>query len=251
MRKRQLAITIATMALLGVALAGYLIPGKEQKLPVRILFENNGGRVIFSHLAHHKDYQVACAKCHHEGPNYEEDGEPLPCGSCHPNNFDEEYVREHVLSFPDKSYCVNCHHAEFGSLAYDHDAHIEYAGDCQVCHHDTDIDPDTTGCGECHSQAGDETMPSVREAAHQRCATCHDDMFDQGIKGCRPCHELKDMSNYEGSYTPCSQCHHSPEPGRELVLTRKNAFHDQCMNCHEELKKGPFGENNCGQCHIR
>jgi hypothetical protein len=76
-------------------------------------------------------------------------------------------------------------------------------------------------------------------------------MFDKGIKGCAPCHRMKDMTGYEGSYTPCQQCHRIPNPDRELVLTRTNAFHDQCMNCHQELKKGPYGENECDKCHIR
>ncbi|MBU1248323.1 MAG: cytochrome C, partial [Proteobacteria bacterium] len=238
MRRSYLSITIVTVLLLGVAATGYLLPEKGQKLPVRILFENNGGRVIFNHLVHHKDFQLACASCHHEGPEYQGEDEPLPCGSCHPKDFDEAFVTEHVNSFPDKTYCVNCHHAEFGELAFDHDAHIDYAADdCQACHHDENIDPDTVGCGQCHGQVSEGNKPSVREAAHQRCSTCHEDMFEQGIKGCGPCHNSKDMSNYKGSFTPCSQCHHSPEPNRELVLTRTNAFHDKCMNCHEELKK--------------
>ncbi len=253
MHKRYLSISIVTVILLGVASVGYLLPEENQKLPVRILFDNNGGRVIFTHMDHHKDNQIACSRCHHESAKYQnENDEPLPCGSCHPLNFDAKFVSEHVSSFPDKTYCVNCHHAEFGELAFNHDEHIDYAGDdCQACHHEEDIDPDTTGCGECHGQVGNETMPSVREAAHQRCANCHEDMFEQRIKGCSPCHNPKDMNDYAGSYTPCSQCHHSSEPGRELVLTRKNAFHDQCINCHKELKKGPFGENDCAKCHVR
>jgi hypothetical protein len=30
-----------------------------------------------------------------------------------------------------------------------------------------------------------------------------------------------------------------------------NAFHEQCMDCHEREGKGPYGENSCFKCHIR
>ncbi|MGE4292814.1 MAG: cytochrome c3 family protein [Desulfovibrio sp.] len=258
MQKRYLPITVVVCLLAAAALAGYLTPVKAQKLPVRILFQNNGGRVIFSHLRHHKNYQIACADCHHEAnsdhgqPQPANPSEPLPCGSCHPASFDKDYVAEHVNSFPDKSYCVKCHHAEFGVLAFDHEAHKEYASeDCQTCHHGPDIEAEPGHCNQCHNLAGSDSMPSLRDAAHKRCETCHDDLFDKGIKGCAPCHKMKDMKGYKGSYTPCQQCHRTPSPDRELVLTRTNAFHDQCMNCHKGLKKGPYGENECGKCHIR
>jgi hypothetical protein len=253
LRRRYLPITIVTVLLLCLAVAGYVMPREEQKQPVRILFENNGGRVIFTHSAHCEDYGVACARCHHEGPEYlDENAEPLPCGTCHPASFDSAFVSGHASAFPDDTSCVKCHHAELRSLHFDHDEHIDYAADdCLACHHDTDIDPDTTGCRECHDQTGGGGMPSMREAAHERCATCHEDLFEQDIKGCRTCHEFKDMTRDEGSSTPCAQCHDTTEPGGELVPTRTNAFHDLCMNCHQELQKGPYGENGCPQCHVR
>lgn len=249
LKKRYLIISLVTAALVVVSAAGYLVPEKQHKLPVRILFDNSGGKVIFTHLAHHRDYQIPCEDCHHEGGEHVAHS-PLPCGSCHPVAFNQDYVRDHVNSFPDKSFCVKCHHAEFGSLNFDHTRHEEYAdGDCQMCHHGPDIESEPQRCENCHTLAGTKDMLSVRDASHERCVQCHEDMFDAKMSGCAPCHKMKDMRDYTGPYTPCAQCHDTK--GKKLILTRTNAFHDQCMDCHKKRKKGPYGDGDCNKCHIK
>lgn len=248
MQKKFIPIAVVLAVLLALSAAGYMTPPKKEKMPVRILFQNSGGRVIFSHLQHHRDYGVACAKCHHE--QHEDSEEALPCGSCHPQAFDRDYIRDHINSFPDNSYCVKCHHAKLGELNFDHDAHIDYAvDDCQVCHHGPDIEDEPQLCTNCHTNAGTPDVPSIRNAAHDRCINCHDDMFEAGIKGCTPCHKMKDMTDYTGDHTSCKQCH--TKPGKDLVLNRVNAFHDQCMDCHRELKRGPYKQEDCDKCHVR
>ncbi|MFO7597013.1 MAG: cytochrome c3 family protein [Desulfocurvibacter africanus] len=244
---------IATCAvLLVVAVAGYLTPAESQKLPVRILFDNTGGKVVFAHLRHHRDYSIACETCHHE--NAPQGAEPLPCGSCHPLAFDEQYVKQHVASFPDKTYCIQCHHLEYAKLNFGHDEHVEYAGgDCQACHHGPDIEPEPQSCRSCHPEEKPESgdsMPDQMEAGHTRCASCHQDMFDHGLTSCKSCHVEADMTKWHGDFTGCAQCH-DEHPEKELVLTRTNAFHDQCMSCHEERRQGPYKDDDCNKCHIR
>ena len=248
-KRSRLPVILAALVLAAVALTGYMTPERPEKTPVRILLDSSGGKVIFDHLTHHRAYKIPCVDCHHEGGAA--DGEkPIACGACHAKSFDADYVREHINSFPDQTYCVKCHHAEFAELAFDHAAHEEYAGqDCQVCHHGPDIEATPQACGDCHTLAGDDGMPSVRDAAHERCIQCHADMFDKGLKGCTPCHRMKDMEHYDGPYTGCQQCHQSP--AKELILTRTDAFHDQCMDCHEKHGKGPYGDADCNQCHMQ
>ena len=248
MHKKFFPIIIMLTVLLGLAVAGYLSPEKKEKIPVRVLFKNSGGNVIFNHIFHHRDYKIPCEKCHHERESG--DHEPLPCGSCHPEAFDRDYVREHIRSFPDTSYCVQCHHAELGKLNFDHAAHEDYADeDCQTCHHSPDIEEEPQKCGNCHSNTGSPDVPSVRDAAHDRCITCHDDMFEAGLKGCTPCHKMQDMSHYSGDFTACGQCHQNND--KDLVLNRTSAFHDQCMDCHKELQRGPYKDSDCSKCHIK
>ncbi|NDV19431.1 cytochrome C [Pseudodesulfovibrio sp. JC047] len=243
-------VIFAAILLLVAATIGYLGSDQTQPMPTRILFENKGGKVVFSHLVHHRDYQIECGRCHHDRPgeSIAKPGEALACGSCHPNEFNQEFADNHMDSFPDESYCVRCHHREFDSLIFDHEAHEEYASDCAECHHGTDIEPEPQKCSNCHEDTDENDLISMREAGHTSCANCHEDMFDQGLSSCKSCHTEVDMTEYDGDYSSCESCHEA-DP-RELVLPHMNAFHDQCMSCHEEMGAGPYGPDNCNQCHI-
>ena len=62
----------------------------------------------------------------------------------------------------------------------------------------------------------------------------------------------------------CSDCHHNLEPGEsddveacggchepetddEDMLKRSDAFHGQCIGCHEDFESGP---TECASCHV-
>ncbi|WP_231856603.1 cytochrome c3 family protein [Pseudodesulfovibrio piezophilus] len=219
-------------------------------MPVRILFENNGGKVIFSHLIHHRDYKIDCATCHHDKKQkpLSQDDTALHCGSCHPNEFNEEFIASHMDSFPDETYCVRCHHTEFAEVIFNHEEHKEYADDCSDCHHGKEIEPTPQRCSHCHKSHDINGLISMRQAGHQSCANCHEDMFETGLSSCKSCHVQVDMTKYEGDYTSCNSCHEAE--ARELVLPRMNAFHDQCLSCHEKEGAGPYGPDDCNKCHI-
>ncbi|WP_243547180.1 cytochrome c3 family protein [Pseudodesulfovibrio tunisiensis] len=247
---KTLPVIVIAVVLLGAAVLGYVKSDDTPKMPVRILFKNNGGKVIFSHLVHHRDYQIDCAQCHHDRKPmpHGKDDETMACGSCHPTEFDDDYMAAHMDSFPDETYCVRCHHTEYGEVIFDHEAHKDYASDCYDCHHGKEIEPEPQKCANCHKDDDSGELLSMRLAGHQSCANCHDDMFEKGLSSCKSCHVPVDMTQYEGDYTSCDKCHDSEV--RELVLPRMNAFHDQCMSCHEGMDAGPYGPDNCKKCHI-
>lgn len=67
---------------------------------------------------------------------------------------------------------------------------------------------------------------------------------DYGI-ACETCH-------HDGSdeYPPCTTCH-LPQQEPSDTLSRTEAFHGQCMGCHEEAQSGPYRKDQCRSCHVR
>lgn len=138
--------------------AGYLLAPEKQEVPARIVMDNTGGRVIFTHLAHTDEYGFDCADCHHDEIGQ---GTPIACGSCHPAEFDATFRAEHQKAFPTEEACLRCH--------------------------------------------------------------------------------------YEQPTSPLAE---DNRPDIEDIPTRADAFHGQCMNCHEE-NGGPYGDDSCYSCHAR
>ncbi len=238
---------VITALLLVVAVSSYLVPAQSEPVPTRLLFDTAGGKVILAHSTHAHDYGLDCTRCHHHGPAVEDQATPLACAVCHPAEFDDHFIHEHAASF-DTDTCADCHHTRMQGLSFDHDAHMELlSDDCRACHHDTEIEPEPAACADCHDKTGDESMPSLKEAGHSRCSDCHSEL-DPGEMACRTCHALEDTAgNIITSPAPCADCHAEGIP----LPTRTDAFHGQCMGCHQENQRGPFGDDSCGQCHFR
>lgn len=159
MKSRYLPIAAILVVLLGVALVGYVAKPAKSDTPTRVVLDNNGGRVIFTHAAHVEEYGLECADCHHD--DIEDQEAPLACGTCHPPAFDADFRAEHQKAFSTEDACLRCHD-------------------------DTPTVP-----------LDDDNRPYVED-----------------------------------------------------IPTRADAFHQQCMSCHEEYG-GPFGEDSCYQCHAR
>jgi DnaJ-class molecular chaperone len=146
-----------------VAAVGYLQPKDTQAMPVRVLFDNNGGKVVFSHAAHSRDYGVACEECHHESdkpsPN------PVPCGSCHPKVFDENFAKNHISAFADERYCERCHHEGFDGK-------------------------NSEPCSSCHEEKIEALVPTELSAFHNGCMGCHKDLGSGPYQkeDCTKCH---------------------------------------------------------------
>lgn len=77
----------------------------------------------------------------------------------------------------------------------------------------------------------------------------HDDHnLDAEIDLCNECHHVYEDGEkleYESSEDlRCADCHELGAVGSQPSL--RKAFHDNCMGCHLERKKGPV---LCGECH--
>ena len=86
--------------------------------------------------------------------------------------------------------------------------------------------------------------------------SCHEGLFANKEKGCATCHTLKPLRDtipQKGAvklnpmFTNCAVCH--DKPAQKLVPGAMDAYHKQCMGCHEKLGKGPYGKKACTQCH--
>lgn len=159
MQKRYIPIAVVVAVLVAVSAVGYLRPDVTQAVPPRTLHENSGGRVIFTHMSHADDYGYACEDCHHDGPEAER-ARPLPCGTCHPKEFDDDFRVNHQTAFPSEEYCERCH----------------------------DVDP-TPDMAE--DERPDKDMLLLRgDAFHAQCMDCHADMGvgPYGKESCYECH---------------------------------------------------------------
>ena len=70
--------------------------------PVRMMFQNKAGKVLFTHSVHTDDYTSDCLDCHH---NIEDD-ETYNCSECHEETGDEDLLsREDAFH----TQCRGCH----------------------------------------------------------------------------------------------------------------------------------------------
>jgi len=206
--KNELKLAYGLIAVcLAVGFLGYtVLPAKSPDVPIRKMFQNKGGNVLFDHQTHSDAYGLYCDDCHHAmGDTGQE--EPDSCAQCHT----AEGKYQPALG-------------ENGM--FDHDAHeMDYGLYCNDCHHNYQQgDPgDPQHCTQCHQRGmGDDMMPGRKDAFHMQCIGCHED-FGAGPAG-----------------GECASCH-GPR-------TRTEAFHNQCMGCHEDFGAGPV-QSECNQCH--
>ena len=64
---------------------------------------------------------------------------------------------------------------------------------------------------------------------------------------CSSCHHAE---NLDKGISPCGECHNA-ETAEFGLLNRMEAFHQSCMGCHEEVGSGPYGKDQCNQCHLK
>lgn len=263
MQKRYFPIALLTVILAVLAVVGYVLPLPREAVPQRVLLDNAGGPVVLQHAEHAFQQKIPCEKCHHESPVRRENVQR--CESCHGAAFDAAFRKNHVAAFNDNASCATCHHYELAAKKWGHKRHQEeYGVDCRECHHkNTEIEAEPQNCADCHDsgaptgkKAEEGTPPNLADAVHARCGTCHEEMFAAKAKGCAQCHSqtaVRDILPKEGlvklnpMFTNCAVCHGLP--AEKLIPSRMDAYHKLCMGCHEKLKKGPYGKEQCAQCH--
>ena len=62
---------------------------------------------------------------------------------------------------------------------------------------------------------------------------------------CRDCHHNLEEGETEEA-PACIECH-EPQSEDPEIPKRSDAFHQQCMNCHEQIEAGP---QECASCHV-
>lgn len=247
MKNRYAPILIVCGMLVLLIVGGQFAPAPSEELPVRLSMKNKGGQIVFAH-AKHVDYVDDCTKCHHESET--PSANPVPCASCHVAEFDAKFVADHQKNLPPET-CVKCHHAVLGKLkpAYSHADHVsEYSSACTDCHHGPDIEAEPGACNQCHGEKAEDSIPSLRDAVHAKCENCHAEMYEKKTKGCTDCHDVLPGSTAE-TQPSCNSCHF--ESDAIPLPTRMDAYHGQCMTCHEKVGAGPYGQKSCKQCHTR
>ncbi|MDZ7830871.1 MAG: cytochrome c3 family protein [Desulfobacterales bacterium] len=164
-----------------------------------------------------------------------------------------------------------------GDVLFDHQSHSDnYGLYCEDCHHayrelEKEM-PDS--CGRCHQPDG-KYQPALgdkgmfKHDAHAQeyglyCNDCHHN-YQQGDpeppQHCTACHQRgmgDDMmpGRKDAFHQQCIGCHEDfgVMPGKtdcagcHAPRNRTEAFHDQCMNCHEDFGVGPT-QSDCNQCH--
>ncbi|MFP4392187.1 MAG: acidic tetraheme cytochrome c3 TmcA [Desulfohalobiaceae bacterium] len=104
------------------------------------------------------------------------------------------------------------------------------------------------------SQSDMQKVDSSAFEKNQRPAAVfvHDEHNEQAeIHDCSVCHHVyEDGELVEGAMSvgeDCADCH-SLEGDQENPIGLMDAYHQQCINCHEQEKQGPLA---CGECHVK
>jgi len=85
------------------------------------------------------------------------------------------------------------------------------------------------------------------------CADCHHHppYDDAALRACGDCHNLP-PKDAEGRQVPeaCLECHgpEDPEVTETTFVNRADAFHAQCIGCHQDYGAGPV---DCNACHVQ
>ena len=116
--QRDLKISLFVMVVLfitGIICYAAFDPPAPQE-PVRIMFQNKAGEVLFSHSEHIDGYGLYCIDCHH---NIDYD-EVYDCSECHYETGDE-YQPSRADALHES--CIGCHE-DYGAGP----------GECSSCH---------------------------------------------------------------------------------------------------------------------
>jgi hypothetical protein len=119
-KEKTVAYCLAGILLL-VAVVCYAYPIKSPEPPLRIMFKNIAGNVLFDHKEHtwDKGYGLKCTECHHDMDK--EGQKATPCGECHKAQEGEGMGPLRIDAFHQQ--CKGCH--EDGGQG---------PVDCSACH---------------------------------------------------------------------------------------------------------------------
>lgn len=116
--ERMIAYSLAAILLVVGVICYTAFAKKAPEQPIRIMFKNTGGNVLFDHKEHLSEsgYGLSCADCHHDLEN--EGDKPASCGECHTADSDDAPKRSDAFH----AQCKGCHSDGGGPV------------DCAECH---------------------------------------------------------------------------------------------------------------------
>ena len=100
---------------------------------------------------------------------------------------------------------------------------------------------------------GPVTLEIKAAAKKQPPVTFSHEKHAKVAKSCDTCHHTqKGLKSDAEKVVKCTTCHLDPKKPempsmREMSMT-KNPFHERCISCHKENKKGP---TVCKDCHVK
>jgi hypothetical protein len=102
-------------------------------------------------------------------------------------------------------------HSIAGKVLFDHKTHLADTGY-------------GVSCVDCHHHPGEDETQST---------------------ACLDCHKPKGAEKEENQ--TCLECHGADEIEDTELPNRSDAFHTQCIGCHQEFEAGP---RECSSCHV-
>ena len=103
--ERMIAYCLAVILFVVGVICYTAFAKKAPEQPIRIMFKNTGGNVLFDHKIHlaESGYGLDCTDCHHD---LEKEGaRPAPCGECHLTDGSDAPKRADAFH----KQCRTCH----------------------------------------------------------------------------------------------------------------------------------------------
>lgn len=162
-------------------------------------------------------------------------------------------------------------------VEFTHKNHAEeYGLDCSECHHEYTEGEPVKKCTECHkAEPTDEVGVTMKQAMHQTCRACHQDVYKKDPKSsvpytCAACHSEIDhfkfqnprqqpsvtfthLYHYRDYKIACTTCHHRYVNGQNVWQQGDPV--QKCQTCHfPETKNGVVKlktafHSQCESCH--
>ncbi len=196
-------------------------------------------------------YHEACMGCHKEREARSATSGPLTCGECHVK-YEPGVSQRLAMTF---NYSLHARH----SLAFE--------DKCETCHHVYDEATQTLvyvkgreeGCPSCHGASDEDKKPSLRNASHRKCVTCHmkrtDEQLDSGPVLCVGCHDLQHRSSIKQLENVPRLVRGQPDVlwvrapgGRSKMVPFNHLGHElksqTCSECHHQ------NLHKCSECHV-
>jgi DnaJ-class molecular chaperone len=103
--ERIIAYCLAAILLVVGVICYAAFAKKAPEQPIRIMFKNTGGNVLFDHKKHMSEsgYGIECADCHHDLENKGE--KPSACAECHTDDSTDAPKRSDAFH----KQCKSCH----------------------------------------------------------------------------------------------------------------------------------------------